>query len=145
MRKVNGRRTASDGKSSHCLWQGELKTENTWLLITPFVSFSWQLWDSCFFSGFLIEKQTFFEDHPMNISTKFDFNWPRGLKKKIKMWKNYKRRQPIFWVRWAKNHIICVLSYLEDLQYQIKIFIIIELLQKQRVVSYKTFLSVGTG
>jgi hypothetical protein len=47
----------------------------------------------------------------------FDFNWPRGLKKKVKMWKNYKRRQPIFWVRWAKNHIICVLSYLEDLQY----------------------------
>jgi hypothetical protein len=33
MRKVNGqrttdnrRRTPSDGKSSHCLWQGELKT-----------------------------------------------------------------------------------------------------------------------
>jgi hypothetical protein len=25
MRKVNGRRTPSDGKSSHCLWQGELK------------------------------------------------------------------------------------------------------------------------
>jgi len=23
--KVNGRRTPSDGKSSHCLWQGELK------------------------------------------------------------------------------------------------------------------------
>jgi hypothetical protein len=27
MRKVNGRRTASDGKSSHCLWQGELKKD----------------------------------------------------------------------------------------------------------------------
>jgi hypothetical protein len=28
MWKVNGRRTPSDGKSSHCLWQGELiKTE----------------------------------------------------------------------------------------------------------------------
>jgi hypothetical protein len=26
MRKVNGRRTPSDGKSSHCLWRGELKT-----------------------------------------------------------------------------------------------------------------------
>jgi hypothetical protein len=26
MCKVNGRRTASDGKSSHCLWQGELKS-----------------------------------------------------------------------------------------------------------------------
>ena len=26
MWKVNGRRTPSDGKSSHCLWQGELKT-----------------------------------------------------------------------------------------------------------------------
>ena len=25
MRKVNGRRTPSDGKSSHCLSQGELK------------------------------------------------------------------------------------------------------------------------
>ena len=24
MRKVDGRRTPSDGKSSHCLWQGEL-------------------------------------------------------------------------------------------------------------------------
>ena len=30
MWKVNGRRTPSDGKSSHCLWQGELKmVENT--------------------------------------------------------------------------------------------------------------------
>jgi hypothetical protein len=28
MWKVNGRRTPSDGKSSHCLWQGELKTDN---------------------------------------------------------------------------------------------------------------------
>ena len=27
MRKVNGRQTPSDGKSSHCLWQGELKNE----------------------------------------------------------------------------------------------------------------------
>ena len=26
MRKVNGRRTPSDGKSSHCLWQSELTT-----------------------------------------------------------------------------------------------------------------------
>jgi hypothetical protein len=25
MWKVNGQRTPSDGKSSHCLWQGELK------------------------------------------------------------------------------------------------------------------------
>jgi hypothetical protein len=25
MWKVNGRQTPSDGKSSHCLWQGELK------------------------------------------------------------------------------------------------------------------------
>ena len=25
MRKVNGRRMPSDGKSSHCPWQGELK------------------------------------------------------------------------------------------------------------------------
>jgi hypothetical protein len=25
MRKLNGRRMPSDGKSSHCLWQGELK------------------------------------------------------------------------------------------------------------------------
>jgi len=25
MQKVNGRWTPSDGKSSHCLWQGELK------------------------------------------------------------------------------------------------------------------------
>ena len=24
MQNVNGRRTSSDGKSSHCLWQGEL-------------------------------------------------------------------------------------------------------------------------
>ena len=29
MRKVNGRRTPSDGKSSHCLWQGELKKTDT--------------------------------------------------------------------------------------------------------------------
>jgi hypothetical protein len=29
MRKVNGRRTPSDGKSSHCLWQGELTREQT--------------------------------------------------------------------------------------------------------------------
>ena len=27
MRKVNERRMPSDGKSSHCLWQGELKKE----------------------------------------------------------------------------------------------------------------------
>jgi len=27
--KVNGRRTPSDGKSSHCLWQGELKSNKT--------------------------------------------------------------------------------------------------------------------
>jgi hypothetical protein len=27
MWKVNGRRTPSDGKSSHCLWQGELKKD----------------------------------------------------------------------------------------------------------------------
>ena len=25
--QVNGRQTASDGKSSHCLWQGELKND----------------------------------------------------------------------------------------------------------------------
>ena len=30
MRKVNGRRTPSDGKSSHCLWQGELKSNSIW-------------------------------------------------------------------------------------------------------------------
>ena len=29
MWKVNGRRTPSDGKSSHCLWQGELKMKQT--------------------------------------------------------------------------------------------------------------------
>jgi hypothetical protein len=28
MWKVNGRHTPSDGKSSHCLWQGELKINN---------------------------------------------------------------------------------------------------------------------
>ena len=28
MRKVNRRRTQSDSKSSHCLWQGELKTNS---------------------------------------------------------------------------------------------------------------------
>ena len=28
MWKINRRRTPSDGKSSHCLWQGELKTNN---------------------------------------------------------------------------------------------------------------------
>jgi hypothetical protein len=28
MRKVNGRRTPSDGKSSHCLCQGELINEH---------------------------------------------------------------------------------------------------------------------
>jgi hypothetical protein len=30
MWKVNGRRTPSDGKSSHCLWQGELKIVPSW-------------------------------------------------------------------------------------------------------------------
>jgi hypothetical protein len=30
MWKVNGRQTPSDGKSSHCLWQGKLKTQ--WVL-----------------------------------------------------------------------------------------------------------------
>ena len=41
MWKVNGRRTPSDGKSSHCLWQGELKsnhnlwtTNNTYTVMT---------------------------------------------------------------------------------------------------------------
>ena len=29
MRKVNGRRTPSDVKSSPCLWQGELKKRNS--------------------------------------------------------------------------------------------------------------------
>ena len=29
MGKVNGRRTLSDGESSHCLFQGELKTTST--------------------------------------------------------------------------------------------------------------------
>jgi hypothetical protein len=29
MRKVNERQTPSDGKSSHCLWQGELKIIKT--------------------------------------------------------------------------------------------------------------------
>ena len=28
----DGRRTPSDGKSSHCLWQGELKKLNIWNL-----------------------------------------------------------------------------------------------------------------
>ena len=33
MWKVNGRQTMdSDGKSSHCLWQGELKTKNRFLV-----------------------------------------------------------------------------------------------------------------
>jgi hypothetical protein len=32
MWKVNGRRTPSDGKSSHCLWQGELKMKITYML-----------------------------------------------------------------------------------------------------------------
>jgi hypothetical protein len=32
-RQVNGRRTPSDGKSSHCLWQGELKKHKTQTLI----------------------------------------------------------------------------------------------------------------
>ena len=31
MWKVNGRRTPSDGKSSHCLWQVELKMEMSYL------------------------------------------------------------------------------------------------------------------
>ena len=30
MWKVNGRRTPSDGKSSHCLWQGQLKKWVSW-------------------------------------------------------------------------------------------------------------------
>ena len=29
MSKVNGQRMPSDGKSSHCFWQGELKREIT--------------------------------------------------------------------------------------------------------------------
>jgi hypothetical protein len=36
MWKVNGRRMPSDGKSSHCLWQGELKRDD---LNFPIVSF----------------------------------------------------------------------------------------------------------
>ena len=36
MRKVNGRRTPSDGKSSHCLWQaeGDLKAYYGWSVST---------------------------------------------------------------------------------------------------------------
>ena len=32
MWNVNGRRTPSDGKSSHCFWQGELKMDDGWHL-----------------------------------------------------------------------------------------------------------------
>jgi hypothetical protein len=31
MWKVNGRQTPSDGESSHCLWQGELKMAEGWI------------------------------------------------------------------------------------------------------------------
>ena len=40
MRKVNGQRTPSDGKSSHCLWQSELK--NIKLLVRYYNKFSCQ-------------------------------------------------------------------------------------------------------
>jgi hypothetical protein len=38
MWKVNGRRMPSDGKSSHCLWQGELKKvlHRNWLQVIIF-------------------------------------------------------------------------------------------------------------
>ena len=38
MWKVNGRQTPSDGKSSRCLWQGELKKHNKSLASTKFTS-----------------------------------------------------------------------------------------------------------
>jgi hypothetical protein len=39
MQKVNRRRTPSDGKSSHCLWQGELKKKHDVKKYFPF-----QIW-----------------------------------------------------------------------------------------------------
>ena len=41
MWKVNRRRTPSDGKSSHCLWQGELKSYHFgyWSLLAPLTHF----------------------------------------------------------------------------------------------------------
>ena len=43
MWKVNGRRTPNDGKSSHCLWQGELKNLKGKLRKKKFffICFSW--------------------------------------------------------------------------------------------------------
>jgi hypothetical protein len=47
MWKVNGRRTPSDGKSSHCLWQGELKIMYINSLIpccSQYKCIWWQIW-----------------------------------------------------------------------------------------------------
>jgi hypothetical protein len=40
MQKVNGWQTPSDGKSSHCLWQGELKRRLTILFSTGRIIFA---------------------------------------------------------------------------------------------------------
>ncbi len=41
MWKVNGRRTPSDGKSSHCLWQGEVKKSSNKTLIFAYLKKYW--------------------------------------------------------------------------------------------------------
>jgi hypothetical protein len=51
MWKVNGRRTPSDGKSSHCLWQGELKRSYHFLLHSCVDLWLTDCWLVCSFTG----------------------------------------------------------------------------------------------
>ena len=44
MWKVNRRRTTSDGKSSHCLWQGELKNMSFFKSL-PMLSWTLKIWN----------------------------------------------------------------------------------------------------
>jgi hypothetical protein len=57
MWKVNGRRTPSDGKSSHCLWQGELKkSKGTAFLLTPYL-YTFSLYENTSFIIFSAETE----------------------------------------------------------------------------------------
>ena len=47
MWKVNGRQTPSDGKSSHCLWQGELKISMSMIPMRNFYLLQGGQWMSC--------------------------------------------------------------------------------------------------
>ena len=79
MRKVNERRMPSDGKSSHCLWQGELNQRlpgacnrspgSKLLSITTQLHCGGHLGGRAQLPDTILE-----EDHPMTIPSKFGFN-----------------------------------------------------------------------